>query len=73
MTEKHKVQPSRIRTRGPLAEKVYAEIKTAIISGRLKFGMWLQEETLTKALDVSRTPVREALTLHGIRKSGRCP
>lgn len=45
----------------PLAEKVYLILKEAIVHGKLPQGMWPQEEVLTKALDVSRTPVREAL------------
>ena len=61
MSDKQTIQLPKIRTRGPLAERVYQIIKDAIISGRLQVGMWLQEEALTKALDVSRTPVREAL------------
>ena len=61
MSVKQKIQLSKIRTRGPLAEKVYAVLKEAIIRGKLERGMWLQEEALTKALDVSRTPIREAL------------
>jgi DNA-binding GntR family transcriptional regulator len=51
----------KIRSRGPLAEKVYVILKKAIIDGTLAEGTWLQEESLTKALGVSRTPVREAI------------
>ena len=50
----------KIRSRGPLAEKVYAILKESIIQGKFASGMWLQEEALTKALGVSRTPLREA-------------
>ena len=61
MSEKQTIKLPRIRSRGPLAEKVYAILKEAIITGKLGRGTWLQEEALTKALDVSRTPIREAL------------
>ena len=50
----------KIRSRGPLADKVYSILKRAIIDGTFEPGMWLQEEGLTSALGVSRTPVREA-------------
>jgi DNA-binding GntR family transcriptional regulator len=51
----------RIRTRGPLAGKAYDNLKSAIIQGRLTPGTWLHEEKITKALGISRTPLREAL------------
>lgn len=60
MPERPIIDLPKIRTRGPLAEKVYTILKDAIISGKFASGMWLQEEALTQALDVSRTPVREA-------------
>jgi len=50
----------KIRARGPLVEQVYASLKNAIITGRIAPGTWLYEEPLTKALGVSRTPLREA-------------
>ncbi len=61
MQEKQSIQLPKITTRGPLAEKVYQILKDAIVSGKFQVGLWLQEEALTQALDVSRTPVREAL------------
>jgi GntR family transcriptional regulator, rspAB operon transcriptional repressor len=50
----------KIRSRGPLATIAYDLIKDAIIHGRFAPGTWLQEEQLTQALGISRTPVREA-------------
>lgn len=50
----------KIKSRGPLANKAYELIKEAIIQGRFAPGTWLQEEQLTEALGISRTPLREA-------------
>jgi DNA-binding GntR family transcriptional regulator len=44
-----------------LAEVVYESILSAIIAGRLTPGMVLAEVTLSKQLQVSRTPVHDAL------------
>lgn len=60
MAERPHINLPKIRSRGPLVEKVYAILKDAIISGKIEAGMWLHEEALTEALGVSRTPVREA-------------
>lgn len=49
-----------IQSRGPLAEKTYQALKEAIIQGRFAPGTWLHEEQLTRALEISRTPLREA-------------
>ena len=43
------------------AEKAYAEIKARILSGDFPAATHLKEEDLSKAIGVSRTPVREAL------------
>lgn len=50
----------KIRARGPLVEQVYTALKDAIITGRIAPGTWLYEGPITKALGVSRTPLREA-------------
>ncbi|SKC86272.1 GntR family transcriptional regulator [Maledivibacter halophilus] len=42
-------------------EKVYRELKTAIISQRIKAGEILNERKLAEKLGISRTPVREAI------------
>jgi len=42
-------------------QKVYEELKEAIVSNRIKQGVILQERMLAEKLGVSRTPVREAL------------
>lgn len=60
MVERPTINLPKIRSRGPLTEKVYTILRDAIIHGKFEAGMWLQEEALTKALGVSRTPVREA-------------
>ena len=50
----------KIRSRGPLAGKAYELIKEAIVQGRFAPGTWLLEEHLTRAMGISRTPIREA-------------
>ncbi|WP_406347826.1 GntR family transcriptional regulator [Streptomyces sp. NBC_00144] len=45
----------------PLREAVYARIVTLLSTGRLSPGMSVTEAALSRSLDVSRTPVREAL------------
>ncbi len=44
-----------------LSTLAYQSIKNAIISGEFRPGACLKEEDLSKALAISRTPVREAL------------
>lgn len=44
-----------------IKEQVYKIIKDKIIAGEIKPGEWLQESKLARTLNVSRSPVREAL------------
>ena len=44
-----------------LTAKVYTRIREDIIEGRYKTGDYLVETKLAEELDVSRTPIREAL------------
>lgn len=44
-----------------LKEKAYVELKEMIISGKLKSNERIDEDFLSKSLNVSRTPVREAI------------
>lgn len=46
---------------GSLREKVFAQIEEDIISGKYAEGQKLTESMLSKELEVSRTPVREAI------------
>lgn len=46
-----------------LREVAYDAIKEAILDGRLASGQPLQEESIAELLQISRTPVREALAL----------
>ena len=46
-----------------LTETVTERLRQAIVDGELPFGTMLTEDALAEALDVSRTPVREALSL----------
>jgi len=45
----------------PMRELIYLYVRSAILNGDLQTGMHLVEEELAKRLNVSRTPVREAL------------
>lgn len=46
-----------------LKEQVYDYLKQEIISGNIKPGERIVEEKISKALDVSRSPIREAVQL----------
>jgi DNA-binding GntR family transcriptional regulator len=48
-------------TRQTLTESVYAQLRNAIITGRLRDGTQLKQVELARQLGVSRVPVREAL------------
>lgn len=61
MTEK-RVPPSRRRsTRVPLADRAYDELLLQVISGRRPPGDWLNINALSRELNLSATPIREAL------------
>jgi DNA-binding GntR family transcriptional regulator len=51
-----------VNQRSSTKDYVYYELKKRIIGGILKPDQALIEENLTKELDISRTPLREALT-----------
>jgi len=44
-----------------LAGQVYEEIRDRILDGKIRSGEFLREQELSQAMQVSRTPVREAL------------
>lgn len=48
---------------GSLADRVATQLQDAIISGAIDLGETLSEEAIADALEVSRTPVRQALQL----------
>ena len=48
------------RKRTRLADDVYEQILSAILSGKIVPGERLIQETIARQIDVSRTPVREA-------------
>lgn len=55
-----------------LKEQAYEKIKQAMLNGEFKTTFWLSESQIAKALNISRTPVREALLLlekEGLLKS----
>lgn len=53
-----------IRSDGrPLAERIYSQLRAAIIAGDLAPGAKLVEQTLADQLQVSRVPVREAMPM----------
>ncbi len=47
--------------KGPLGERAYKQIRDAIVSLRLEPGQMVYEGELAESLNVSRTPVREAI------------
>ena len=47
----------------PLKEDIFDALLEKIISGQYKPGKWLRQEEIASQLDVSMTPVREALDL----------
>ena len=53
------MQPT--RSKAPLAERVYTELKKALQTAHFEPGEPIREEAVAKGLKVSRTPVREAL------------
>jgi DNA-binding GntR family transcriptional regulator len=57
-----KVTALGVATRATLTSSIFATIKQAIISGGLPPGTRLTEKYLTEQLEVSRGPVREAIT-----------
>ena len=63
MTEASSSSPfAKIRhVRSRLADEVYTQLLDAIIAGHIQQGERLIQETLAEEIDVSRTPVREAL------------
>lgn len=57
------VKFSRIKNHELLSQRVYRIIKRDIISGKLKPDTRLFEEKIAEQMEISRTPVREALRL----------
>lgn len=55
------IAPPSSGRRGSTSDEVTAALREAILDGVLKPGTWLREQELASALQVSRTPVREAL------------
>lgn len=60
-TERFANFPDGARTRGRIADAVTTTLREAILDGALPPSAWLREEELAGELQVSRTPVREAL------------
>ena len=58
------VEPLR-RRRGSLADEVATYVRDLILSGSLKPGTKIDQDAVGEALDVSRSPVREALVILG--------
>ncbi len=46
-----------------LSEKIYYSLKKQILSGEIKPGQFITETNLARNFSVSRTPVREALSV----------
>jgi len=56
-------QEVELNQKRPLKEDIYDSLVEKIISGKYKPGDWLRQEEIASKLDVSMTPVREALDL----------
>ncbi len=52
-------------TRGGLAEEIVAHVRGQILGGELKPGSKIDQEQIALDLDVSRSPIREALVVLG--------
>jgi DNA-binding GntR family transcriptional regulator len=59
----HKVSPMRALKRATLAEQAYEELRSQIVSGRLRGGERLLADEIADKLAISQTPVKEALAL----------
>jgi DNA-binding GntR family transcriptional regulator len=57
--------PGDVRRRGGLADDVAAYIRRLILTGVLKPGTRIDQEAVGAALDVSRSPIREAIVILG--------
>jgi DNA-binding GntR family transcriptional regulator len=51
--------------RGGLAEEIAAHVRSLILTGGLRPGEKIDQEAIATALDVSRSPIREALVVLG--------
>lgn len=51
--------------RGGLADDIVSYVRGQILSGRMKPGEKVDQEAIAEALDVSRSPIREALVILG--------
>ncbi len=60
MAKKEMLKPIKI-DESSIADKVFEQLKSAILSGQLKPGERLIERQLCDELEISRTPVREAI------------
>ena len=58
------VQPS-VRRRGVLADEVAGYIRQLILTGALRPGIKIDQDAVGRALNVSRSPIREALVVLG--------
>lgn len=57
--------PADLRRRGTLPDDVAAYIRRLVLTGVLKPGQKIDQEAVSEALDVSRSPIREAIVILG--------
>jgi len=55
----------RSRRRGGLADEIVTHIRAQILSGEMTPGQKVDQDAIAEALDVSRSPIREALVVLG--------
>ena len=57
----HELDASRLDRSRPLREQIYDLVRQLILTGKIAPGDVLDEKSIAASLNVSRTPVREAV------------
>lgn len=58
---KSEAETNRINRRLPLSDQVYTRLRQSILTGEIKPGELIDEKGIAAQLEISRTPVREAI------------
>ncbi len=64
-TNPYRPAPVTTRRRGGLADEIAKYVRDLILTGVLRPGVKLNQEAIGRALDVSRSPIREAIVVLG--------
>ena len=65
MTDTYPSPAPSARRRGGLADDVASYVRDLVLTGRLRPGVKVDQDAIGRALDVSRSPIREALVVLG--------